>query len=112
MTGPADQPALPTGTEDVPEAPGWAEKSVRDIFAALPTHDARIDQVRDAYLDCLAGAGRTQDLDMEHDRCRQRAITALEADGLLPRHRCTTLTSALPRWKRTLPPISDDPAPA
>ncbi|BAK83686.1 hypothetical protein D3W54_10115 [Komagataeibacter medellinensis] len=83
MTGPATQPALPTSTEDVPEVPGWAEKSVRDIFAALPVQDTRIDRIRDAYLDCLAGAGRTQDLDMEHDRCRQRAMTALQADGLL-----------------------------
>ena len=83
MTGPAEQPALPTGTEDTPEVPGWAEKSVRDIFAALPVRDTRIDAVRDAYLDCIAGAGRTEDLDMEHDRCRQRAMTALEADGLL-----------------------------
>ena len=83
MTGPAEQPALPSATEDTPEVPGWAEKSVRDIFAALPVRDTRIDAVRDVYLDCIAGAGRTEDLDMEHDRCRQRAMTALEADGLL-----------------------------
>ncbi|WP_010508139.1 hypothetical protein [Komagataeibacter europaeus] len=84
MTGPAEQPALPSATEDTPEVPGWAEKSVRDIFAALPVRDTRIDAVRDAYLDCIAGAGRTEDLDMEHDRCRQRAMTTLETDGLLP----------------------------
>lgn len=84
MTGPAEQPALPTATEDTPEVPGWAEKSVRDIFAALPVTDTRLDAIRDGYLDCLAGAGRTQDLDMEHDRCRLRAIAAIGENGLLP----------------------------
>ncbi|AZV38701.1 hypothetical protein CFR75_06725 [Komagataeibacter xylinus] len=95
MTGPAEQPALPTGTEETPEVPGWAEKSVRDIFAALPVHDGQLDTIRDAYLDCLAGAGRTQDLDMEHDRCRQQAISAVENAGLLPAARLEDLDQRL-----------------
>ncbi|MCE2575326.1 hypothetical protein [Komagataeibacter sp. FNDCR2] len=96
MTGPAEQPALPSSTEDAPEIPGWAEKSVRDIFAsALPAGDGRAAAIRDAYLDCLAGAGRTEDLDMEHDRCRRRAIAAVQEAGLLPAARLTDLDQRL-----------------
>ena len=96
MTGPAEQPALPTSTEDAPEVPGWAEKSVRDIFTSvLPASDGRVATIRDAYLDCLAGAGRTEDLDMEHDRCRQRAIAAVQEAGLLPADRLQDLDQRL-----------------
>ena len=78
---PADRPpsgpiATPSSTEDVPATPGWVEQSVDDILATLPQRPS-LRALRNSYLDCLAGAGRTRDLDETHDRCRRRLLVAL-----------------------------------
>lgn len=95
MTGPAEQPALPSTTEDTASVPGWVEKSVNDIFAALPGSGsgsgAPLDALRDAYLDCLAGAGRGEDIDTEHDTCRQALLDQVTERKLLD----TATTQAL-----------------
>ncbi|TWB11268.1 hypothetical protein [Gluconacetobacter diazotrophicus] len=77
MTGPAETPAHPTTTEDVPAAPGWVEGVVEAAFATLPCSGPGVTILRNAYLDCLAGATRTEDLDAAHDRCRQALLKAL-----------------------------------
>jgi hypothetical protein len=73
-----DQPPRPSTTEDVPAAPGWVEQSVDEIFASLPRQPALIG-LRNAYLDCIAGAGGPGDLDAAHDRCRIALIADLKA---------------------------------
>ncbi|MBB2202925.1 hypothetical protein [Gluconacetobacter tumulisoli] len=78
-TGPAEVPAHPTTTEDVPATPGWVEGSVEAAFATLPCTGPGVTVLRNAYLDCLAGASRTEDLDAAHDRCRQALLKALAA---------------------------------
>ncbi|PYD47433.1 hypothetical protein [Novacetimonas pomaceti] len=87
MTGPAEQPALPSTTEDTASVPGWVEKSVNDIFAALPGAGsgsaAPLAALRDAYLDCLAGAGRGEDIDTEHDACCQALLDQVTERKLL-----------------------------
>ena len=95
MTDP-DQPAsgpeatpstpitTPSTTEDVPSTPGWVEQGVDDILASLPQRPG-LRTLRNAYLDCLAGAGRTRDLDETHDRCRRKLLTALVAHEHLPK---------------------------
>ncbi|MBB2166971.1 hypothetical protein HLH36_01135 [Gluconacetobacter aggeris] len=79
MTGPAETPAHPTATEDVPSTPGWVEGSVEAAFATLPCSGPGVMVLRNAYLDCLANTPRTEDLDAAHDRCRQALLKALAA---------------------------------
>ncbi|NVN12133.1 MULTISPECIES: hypothetical protein [Nguyenibacter] len=79
MTGPAQIPARPTSTEEVPATPGWVEGIVEAAFATLPCSGPGVTILRNAYLDCLAGAPRTEDLDAGHDRCRQALLKALAA---------------------------------
>ncbi len=88
--GPADEErpasgpiASPSTTEDVPATPGWVEQSLDDILASLPQRPT-LRALRNSYLDCLAGAGRTRDLDETHDRCRRRLLTALLEEERLP----------------------------
>ncbi len=78
--------AVPSTTEDVPAAPGWVEVGVDEILTdpdcGLPNRPS-LRGHRNAYLDCLAGAGRTGDIDEAHDRCRKRLLTALvEHEGV------------------------------
>jgi len=78
--------ATPSTTEDVPAAPGWVEQGVDEIFndpsADLPNRPSMRGH-RNAYLDCLAGAGRAGDIDETHDRCRRKLLTALvEHEGV------------------------------
>nr|WP_321985625.1 hypothetical protein [uncultured Lichenicoccus sp.] len=68
--------ATPSTTEDVPATPGWVEQGVDEILASLPQRPS-LRALRNSYLDCLASAGRTRDLDETHDRCRKRLLTAL-----------------------------------
>jgi hypothetical protein len=83
MTEPPN--ATPSTTEDVPAAPGWVEQAVDEIFEAssgLPSRPS-LRGHRNAYLDCLAAAGRGGDIDDQHDRCRQRLLAALvEQEGV------------------------------
>ncbi|POF63659.1 hypothetical protein CFR73_03750 [Novacetimonas maltaceti] len=95
MTGPAEQPTLPSTTEEAASVPGWVEKSVNDIFAALPGQGARLDTLRDAYLDCLAGAGRGEDIDTEHDNCRQALLDQVVEGKLLDTATTQALTQQL-----------------
>ncbi|MBY4641125.1 hypothetical protein K6L44_14260 [Gluconacetobacter entanii] len=95
MTGPAEQPALPSTTEDTASVPGWVEKSVNDIFAALPGQGAPLNALRDAYLDCLAGAGRGEDIDAEHDSCRQALLDQVTERKLLDTATTQALTQRL-----------------
>ena len=80
--------ATPSTTEDVPAAPGWVEQGVDEIFndpsSGLPNRPS-LRGHRNAYLDCLAGAGRGGDIDETHDRCRRKLLTALvEQEGVSP----------------------------
>ena len=68
-------------TEETPSTPGWVESSLDAILASLPYDSARLAAFRASYLDCLAGCGRTGDLDSEHDACRKGLLRALQ-DGL------------------------------
>ena len=78
--------AVPSTTEDVPAAPGWVESGVDEILGdpscGLPSRPS-LRGHRNAYLDCLAGAGRTGDIDEAHDRCRRSLLAALvEQEGV------------------------------
>jgi len=80
--------AAPSTTEDVPAAPGWVESAVDEILedpsSGLPSRPS-LRGHRNTYLDCLAGAGRTGDIDEAHDRCRRSLLTALtEQEGIPP----------------------------
>ncbi len=78
MTEPPN--ATPSSTEDVPAAPGWVEQGVDEIFndpaVGLPNRPS-LRGHRNAYLDCLAAAGRGGDIDETHDRCRRALLAAL-----------------------------------
>ncbi len=76
MTAIGNDPEIPSTTEEVPATPGWVEGSVEEILAALPQEPA-LAGLRNAYLDCLAGARGPDDVDAAHDRCRRRLIEAL-----------------------------------
>ncbi|WP_281650109.1 hypothetical protein [Novacetimonas hansenii] len=95
MTGPAQQPTLPSTTEDTASVPGWVEKSVNDIFAALPGAGPQLDALRDSYLDCLAGAGRGQDIDAEHDTCRLALLDQVTQGKLVDTATTQVLTQRL-----------------
>ena len=80
--------ATPSTTEDVPSAPGWVETGLDEILndpaSGLPNRPS-LRVHRNAYLDCLAGAGRTGDIDEAHDRCRRQLLTVLvEREGVPP----------------------------
>lgn len=69
--------ATPTTTEETPSVPGWVEPALDDILATLPIEREKLAPLRASYLDCLAGCGRAEDLDMEHDACRKGLLRAL-----------------------------------
>ena len=69
--------ATPTSTEETPSVPGWVEPALDSILASLPLDADRLAPLRASYLDCLAGCGRAEDLDMEHDACRKGLLRAL-----------------------------------
>lgn len=73
----AERTVTPTSTEDTPSVPGWVEPALDTILAALPFGADKLAPFRASYLDCLAGCGRVQDLDMEHDACRKGLLRAL-----------------------------------
>jgi hypothetical protein len=80
--------ATPTSTEDIPATPGWVEQSLDEILAdpqiGLPQRPSLLRH-RNTYLDCLAAAGRTSDIDEWHDRCRRDLLTALGTqEGVTP----------------------------
>ncbi len=60
-------------TEETPATPGWVEAKAKAIFAPL---GAAVTEIRDAYLDCLAGVRGAVDSDAGHDRCRTVAVRA------------------------------------
>ena len=76
MTAIGNDPEIPSTTEEVPATPGWVEQSVEEILAVLPQEPA-LAGLRNAYLDCLAGARGPDDVDAAHDRCRRLLIEAL-----------------------------------
>ncbi len=76
-------PEIPSTTEDVPATPGWVEGSVEEILAVLPAEPA-LAGLRNAYLDCLAGARGPGDVDAAHDRCRRTLIDALRDRQRVP----------------------------
>ncbi len=49
------EPETPSTTEDVPSTPGWVEGSLDEILSVLRQQPA-LTALRNAYLDCLAGA--------------------------------------------------------
>ncbi|MDE7546501.1 hypothetical protein PY793_00695 [Acetobacter fabarum] len=80
-----EKPVTPTTTEETPSVPGWVEPALDAILATLPFAANRLAPFRASYLDCLAGCGRTGDLDMEHDSCRKGFLRALtDTLGLTP----------------------------
>ena len=76
-------PETPSTTEDVPSTPGWVEGSVDEILSVLRQQPA-LATLRNAYLDCLAGARGPGDLDAAHDRCRQVLLGALREQQRVP----------------------------
>ncbi len=76
MAAIGNDPEIPSTTEDVPATPGWVEGSVEEILSVLPPEPA-LAALRNAYLDCLAGARGPGDVDAAHDRCRRSLIEAL-----------------------------------
>ncbi len=81
----AEKPVTPSSTEETPTVPGWVEPALDAILATLPFGADRLAPLRASYLDCLAGCGRTGDLDMEHDACRKGLLRALtDTQGLAP----------------------------
>ena len=74
-----DRPASPTTTEDTPSTSGWVEGSLDAILAELPVTAEKLAAPRARYLDCLAGCGRAQDLDAEHDACRKAFLAELSS---------------------------------
>ncbi len=60
-------------TEEIASAPGWVEKRLDDLFAALPQHPG-LDAARNGYLSCVARkkapAAPSDMLGSEFDGCR------------------------------------------
>jgi hypothetical protein len=80
--------STPTSTEDIPPTPGWVEQDLDEILAdpqiGLPQRPGLLRH-RNEYLDCLAGAPRSADIDEWHDQCRGRFLTALGTqEGIKP----------------------------
>jgi hypothetical protein len=94
MTGPAENPARPSSTEEVPAAPGWVESSVDAIFATLPAQGPSLRGLRNAYLDCLA-ASVPGDLDAAHDRCRAWLLEQIARREGLSDAQCRTFEQKL-----------------
>ncbi len=67
-------------TEETPNAPGWADSRIDEVFAGLKLNDAGV-AAREAYADCLAGCRGAVDVDAGHDGCRRTLLAALEAAG-------------------------------
>ena len=76
MAAIGNAPETPSTTEDVPSTPGWVEGSVDEILSVLRQQPA-LTTLRNAYLDCLAGARGPGDLDAAHDSCRLTLLDAL-----------------------------------
>jgi len=83
MAAIGNDPETPSTTEDVPSTPGWVEGSVAEILAVLPQQPA-LASLRNAYLDCLAGARGPNDLDAAHDRCRATLLKGLREGQQVP----------------------------
>ncbi len=94
MTAIGNEPELPSTTEDVPATPGWVEGSVEEILAVLPSEPA-LSGLRNAYLDCLAGARGPGDVDAAHDRCRRRLLDALRDRQRVPARLLERIEQAL-----------------
>ncbi len=90
--------ATPSTTEDVPAAPGWVEQGLDEILGdpacGLPSRPS-LRRHRNAYLDCLAAAGRTGDIDESHDRGRRTLLAALAEQEGLPADRARVLEQKL-----------------
>ncbi len=61
--------------EETPATPGWVDRRVREIFAALGDGATAAG---DAYADCLAGVRGAVDVDFGHDTCRRAALASVE----------------------------------
>ncbi|GBQ25286.1 hypothetical protein AA0472_1708 [Acetobacter estunensis NRIC 0472] len=77
--GPEGGPIHMTSTEDVPAAPGWLEPEADKVFAKLGLPADKTQRFRDSYIDCLASAPRSEDLDSAHDSCRMGLLSAMKA---------------------------------
>jgi hypothetical protein len=62
-------------TEETPATPGWVDGRIEAVFAPLGEPAVA---VREAYAECLAGVRGAVDTDAGHDRCRARALAALQ----------------------------------
>lgn len=76
-TGPEDGPQHVTSTEDGPAAPGWLEPEIDKALTVLGLPADKLKPFRDSYIDCLASAPRSQDIDEAHDACRRGLLAAL-----------------------------------
>ena len=94
MTAIGNDPEIPSTTEDVPATPGWVEGSVEEILAVLPPEPA-LAGLRNAYLDCLAGARGPGDVDAAHDRCRRSLLDALRDRQHVPARLLRQIEQAL-----------------
>ncbi len=67
-------------TEETPNAPGWADSRIDEVFGGMALDDAGV-AAREAYADCLAGCRGAVDVDAGHDGCRRALLAALDAAG-------------------------------
>jgi len=67
-------------TEDTPNAPGWADSRIDEVFAGMALNDEG-KAAREAYAGCLAACRGAVDVDEGHDRCRRTLLAALETAG-------------------------------
>lgn len=93
---------VPTTTEETPAAPGWVETTLDSILAQLPVTAEKLTPFRAAYLDCLAGCGRTTDLDSAHDSCRMALLRALKNSVSLDAPTLRTLEQNLEKLERDI----------
>ena len=72
-------------TEEIASAPGWVEKRLDDVFAAVPEHPG-LAAARDGYLTCIARkkapAAPSDMLGSEFDGCRTRVRQQLAELGM------------------------------
>ncbi len=68
-------------TEATPNAPGWADSRIDEVFAGMALDDAGI-AAREAYAGCLASCRGALDVDEGHDRCRRTLLAAFDAAGV------------------------------
>ncbi len=63
--------------EDEPSLPGWVDERLDEIFAGFP-EDMPVEEVRQAYAECLAQALDSIDVPAAGATCRKLLLAQLE----------------------------------